>query len=347
MIRSLILALAAALVLAACAPLVQQAGRPDLGFSGPQLQDDALVSFDGARLGLTRWTPQGDAPWAVIVGLHGINDYANAFHLAAPFWARDGIATYALDQRGFGRSPQRGVWGGEALMTEDLRTLTALVRQRYPRAIIAVAGESMGGAVAIEAFASARPPPADRLVLLAPAVWGWSTQPLPYKTVLWVAAHVAPGAVIQPPAFVYRRVHATDNIDELRRMGRDPLMIWGARTDVLYGLVGLMERASRDLGHISTPVAYLAGAHDEIITATPTLTAAARLRPSDRSAYYPQGWHLLLVDRQAETVWRDVESFVRDPAAPFPSGAPPIPSVLTATPPSQAFTSMIVQEPLK
>jgi hypothetical protein len=33
----------------------------------------------------------------------------------------------------------------------------------------------------------------------------------------------------------------------------------------------------------------------------------------------------LLVDKQAETVWRDVESYLRDPVAPLPSGAPKIP----------------------
>ena len=124
---------------------------------------------------MTSWLPQTPdgaprEPWAVVIGVHGMNDYSNAFHLAAPYWAADGIATYAYDQRGFGRSPGRGVWGGDALMTEDLRTLTALVRQRYPRAIIAVAGVSLGGAVAIEAFASDRPPVADRLVLLSDGI---------------------------------------------------------------------------------------------------------------------------------------------------------------------------------
>ena len=76
-----------ALTLSGCAPmLVQQAGRPDLSFQGPRLEQQAMVSFDGARLGLTTWEAKGE-PWAVIVGVHGMNDYANAFHLAAPWWA--------------------------------------------------------------------------------------------------------------------------------------------------------------------------------------------------------------------------------------------------------------------
>jgi alpha-beta hydrolase superfamily lysophospholipase len=325
------LVLFAALMLSACAHMaVQQPARPPAAFEGPRLEEDAMISFDGARLGLTRWTSDGDQPWAVIVGLHGIDDYSNAFHLAAPYWARDGIATYALDQRGFGRSPQRGIWPGEALMTEDLRTLTALVRRRYPNALIAVAGVSMGGAVAIEAFASDRPPAADRLILLSPAVWGWSTQPLAYKSALWATAHVAPGAVLQPPAFVYRRIRASDNIAELRRMGRDPLMMFGARTDVLYGLVTLMEHASRDVGGLKVPTAYFAGVHDQIVTRRPMTAAAARLPPGDRSAYYPDGWHLLLIDLNAETVWKDVERFIRDPVAPLLSDAPPIPGASSA-----------------
>ena len=334
MTRLAILAIIALALTTGCAPVIQQASRPQVGFAGPRLEDHDFVAADGAHIAMTAWLPQAPdgssrEPWAVIVGVHGMHDSANAVHLAAPYWAADGIATYAYDQRGFGRSPGRGVWGGDALMTEDLRTLTALVRQRYPHAIIAVAGVSLGGAVAVEAFASDRPPAADRVVLLAPAVWGWSSQPIAYRTALWLTAHVAPASVIAPPRFVTRTIRASDNDDELRRMGRDRLMLWATRTDALYGLVNTMHRAWASVGGIRSPVLYLAGAHDQIIPESPMKQAARRLKPTDRSGYYPGGWHLLLVDRQAETVWRDVEGFVRDPAQPLPSGVPPIPGAPT------------------
>ena len=90
------------LALAACAPVTQRALAAPAGFGGPAFVGDRFVSFDGASLGLSTWAPEGE-PWAVIVGLHGMDDYANAFHMAAPFWAKQGIATYAYDQRGFGR----------------------------------------------------------------------------------------------------------------------------------------------------------------------------------------------------------------------------------------------------
>lgn len=323
-------AILAMLLLAACAPMqIQQAGQPPAGFQGPRLEDDVIVSFDGARLGLSRWDAQGPTR-AVVVALHGMNDYANAFHFAAPEWAKAGVATYAYDQRGFGRSPGRGIWGGQDLMVEDLRVAVALARTRHPGVPVVVAGESMGGAVAITAFSSDRPPAADRLVLMAPAVWGWSNQPLPYKTMLWIAARATPGKVYTPPRWVTDRVQPTDNREELIAMGRDPLMVWGARSDTLYGLVALMQRAYDNVGRISVPVLYAYGANDEIIPEEPAKKAARRLKATDRSAFYGKGWHLLSRDHQRQVVIEDILSFILDPAAPLPSAPPPIPGARTA-----------------
>ena len=327
--RALILTASAA-VLTACAPLRQ---KPDLagpGFDGPRIVEDGFVSFDGAKLGLMRWLPAGEPDW-VIVGLHGMNDYSNAFHLAADWWSGRGIATYALDIRGFGRSPGRGIWAPTRLMLDDLRALVAVVRQRHPTARIALAGVSMGGALAIAAMASDNPPPVDKLLLFAPAVWGWSNQPLPNRLSLWITAHTIGQWVVKPPDWLIRNITASDNIDELRRMGRDPLMIWGARSDAIYGLVGLMEKAWRSTGGIQVPTAWFYGARDQVIPREPTVEAIGRLRPGARTAYYARGYHLLLVDRQAQAVWSDAAAFLRDAPGPWPpSGAPAIPNTVKA-----------------
>lgn len=322
-------ALLSGLALAAWAPGATRAWAEPVG--APALAEDHMISFDGASLGLTTWAAESD-PWAVIVGLHGMDDYANAFHTAGPYWARQGIATYAYDQRGFGRSPHRGLWAGEAAMTEDLRTACALARRRHPKAILAVVGESMGGAVAIAAFASNRPPDADRLVLPSPAVWGFSQLPLTYSVSLWIAAHALPAYVAKPPAFVTNHIWASDNVRELIAMGRDPLMIWGSRFDTLYGLVALMENAWRAVDRLTVPALFMYGAHDQLIPPPAAISAAARLRPPGRTLYYEKGWHILLRDLQAEAVWRDAVAFIRDPTGPAPSGAPPIPKTVPEGP---------------
>lgn len=314
------------LLLGACSTMAVQApAQPPAGYRGPYIGGDVVASFDGALLGLTKWEAPGE-PWAVIVALHGMNDYANAFHLAAPYWAQNGVTTYAYDQRGFGRSPGRGIWAGEELMIEDLRTVTALARAKHPNALVVVAGESMGGAVAAAAFASDRPPPADRLVLLAPAVWGWRDQPLPNRTMLWLAANFTASRVYTPPRWLTSRVTPTDNREELIAMGRDPLMIWGARSDTLYGLVGVMDAGADSVGQVAVPTLYLYGANDQIIPKNAAFRAASTLKPHQRTAYYARGYHLLTRDRQGPVVWADILAFLRDKDAPLPSGAPPIPA---------------------
>ena len=312
------------LLLAACAPLKQHPLSPGPSFDGPRLETRDFVSFDGARLGMQHWDAAGE-PWAVVIGLHGMGDYSNTFHLAAEHWAGEGISTFAYDQRGFGRTPHRGVWPGVQLMDEDLRTFAALVRQRFPHAVIAVAGISMGGAVAIDALASDRPPTADRLVLLSPAVWGWSSQPVPYRVALWSIAHAFPGLVLTPPSFITSHIRASDNTAELIRMGRDPLLIWGARTDAVYGLMNLMQKGWSRTSSLSLPTLYAYGAKDQIIPKEAAFHAAATLPPGDRTAYYADGYHLLLTDLENPLVWDDVVAFLKDPKAPLPSGAPPIP----------------------
>ena len=310
---------------AACAPVVQRYGVPPAGFTGPALEAHAFLTADGVRLPMDVWAAEGE-PWAVLIALHGMNDYANAFATSAPWWASQGVTTYAYDQRGFGRAPARGVWGGTELMTGDLRAAVTLARARHPKATIGVLGHSMGGAVAVAAFASNRPPEADRLILAAPAVWGWSRQSLPNRLALWVSAHVAPSWKLVTPDWLARRIQASDNIEILRSMGRDRNMIFDTRVDAVYGLVDLMQAADKGVAKVKAPTLFLYGAKDQIIPKAAALHAARGLKPTDKSAYYAEGWHLLTRDLQGPVVWRDIAAFMKDAKAPLPSGAPPIPA---------------------
>jgi acylglycerol lipase len=93
--------------------------------SGPfshaaQIRDNALIARDGARLPIRVWRPTTGAPRAVVAALHGFNDYARAFEDAGHAFAKRGIITYAIDQRGFGRAPDFGLWAGTDAMINDL-----------------------------------------------------------------------------------------------------------------------------------------------------------------------------------------------------------------------------------
>ncbi|MFN0023668.1 MAG: alpha/beta fold hydrolase [Parvularculaceae bacterium] len=323
----------ALMLLAACVPTVQRAGSPLDTFAGPRFESAAerFISFDGAELGLTAWLPaNSEEPHAVVIALHGMNDYANTFYLAGPWFAEHGVPFYAYDARGFGRSPSRGVWPGERLMIEDLRTAVSVARRTHPHAKIVVLGDSMGAAASIATFGGPGAPEIDRLVLVAPAVWGWSTMPDQYALALWVGAHTFPWRAVQPPRGVVRTRTASDNQEALLQAGRAPYMIWSTRIDALYGLVGLMETASERAANLEGDVLYLYGAHDQIIPRNSAIATARRLPRTARTAFYENGWHWLLRDHQREVVYADILAFIEDSEAVLPSQAPPLLPIVQA-----------------
>lgn len=130
--------------LGACTPMKQAYRRAT---HQPYLTDEVLVAGDGHTLPMRHWQPEERAPEAIIIALHGFNDYSNAFAAPGEYLSRHGIAVYAYDQRGFGKTPQHGIWAGQENLTQDVEQMVRAVADLHPRIPIFLLGESMGGAV--------------------------------------------------------------------------------------------------------------------------------------------------------------------------------------------------------
>ncbi len=288
-------------------------------------ESNRMISFDGAELGLTVWETD-EPPEIVVVGVHGMNDYANAFHMAAPYWAERGVMTYAYDQRGFGRSYGRGEWPNEDDMREDLRTAVRLVKAEHPDTTLAVVGISMGGAMTMTAFGSGDPPEGvDRVVFSGPGLRGWGSIPAVQRVALWTSVRVRPGWVVRPPRFV--KIEPSDNIEMLQRLWTDPLGIRTNKIEQVHGVVTLMENAHKAAPDLpaDTPMLLTYGAKDIVIPKRGVRRTAKILPDHVRTAYYPEGYHMLLRDLQSEVVFEDVLTFLRDPDAPLPSNVDEVP----------------------
>lgn len=306
----------AILLLPACAAEFRPPGPP---VTAAALGHDHWRAADGAILPVRTWLPAGRVR-AVVLALHGMNDYSNAFAGPGQALAAKGIAVVAYDQRGFGRGPHPGYWSGTRAMAADLRTATALVAARFPGVPLYLLGESMGGAVVMVTVA-ARPPPAVKgIILAAPAVWARNSMTVFERAALWLAFEVAPGLELTGEGL---NIQASDNIPMLRRLSLDPLVIKATRVDAIEGLVELMDRAAAAAPDIRVPTLVLYGAHDQIIPpeAAQAMVAQLRKTASPCVAVYPQGWHMLLRDLDAATVIGDVAAWIADPARPLPSGA--------------------------
>lgn len=271
----------------------------------PTLAANALQAQDGALLGLQAWRAQN--PRAVILALHGMNDYANAFAMPGAWWAENAdITTYAIDQRGFGRSPERGRWVGGETLKADLRAALDAIGRTHPDLPVYVLGHSMGAAVVIAAQEDAALN-ADGLVLAAPGVWGGSALPLTHRLAANIAASLTPGKTLTGERAGRQ---STDNTEVLRAMSRDPLMIGATRLDAVLGVVRIMGEAYDGADKACADTLVLIGEKDEIIPLDAMEETAASLCGSVDLRRYENGWHLLFRDLEAKRVWRDVAGWI-------------------------------------
>jgi alpha-beta hydrolase superfamily lysophospholipase len=305
------------LLVTACAPIVKPAGPPH---DTARLGDEAATMADGTRLPLRSWLPSGKAV-AAVVAVHGFNDYSQAFEEPGKALAAQGIAVYAYDQRGFGAAPEHGFWPGEDTMVGDLDEVTRLVAERHPGRPIYLLGESMGGALVMVAMTRPDAPKVAGVILSAPAVWARSSMNIFERGALWFFSHTTPWLTLTGRGL---NIQASDNIEMLRRLGRDPLVIKETRVDAIHGLCDLMDDAQDAAARLETPALVLYGERDEVVPAEPTYRMMAKLPGAPGAqvkAVYAQGWHMLMRDLQAAVVIGDIAAWIRHPGEPLPSAA--------------------------
>ena len=299
--------------LMACAsPEVQDVSG---GTRSPELATSFAVMADGYQLPVTVWKAD-ESPQAIVLALHGFNDYRNAFSAPAHFLATNRITTYAYDQRGFGETTQRGLWPADDVLEADAAAMASLLCARHPDLPLFLLGESMGGAVVMTM--QRKVPCIKGIVLVGPAVWGWQTMPFWQRNILRFAAHVVPGKTLTGEGL---EITPSDNIEMLRALGRDPLVIKATRIDTMYGLTNLMEAALLSSSELATPTLILYGEKDEIIPPDPTCAMLNRLPDiaTTRLVLYPEGYHMLMRDLQAAVVLQDVVAWIHNLSASLPS----------------------------
>ena len=304
---SFIILAALILGLFACSPHLKPPGKV-IGCA--MLTNNAVLTSDGSALPLHIWPGEED-PKAVLLALHGFNDYGRFIKDAANFFSEHGVQVYSYDQRGFGRAPYHGFWPGKEALTSDLTTVARLLTKKHPGKPIYLLGTSMGGAVIMTAMAGDDPPSVTGTILIAPAVRGRSTMPFYHRWVLALAVRTLPWLKISSRGL---NIKASDNDEMLMALGRDPLIIKETRVDAIWGLVNLMDVALESSNRFDVRALILYGAKDQIILKKPTEIFLSRLPKSSKGLqiikHYEGGYHMLLRDLEGETVWWDILKWI-------------------------------------
>ncbi len=131
--------------------------------SGKQLLASAVYKHPTSRIAATplvklpfrSWLPKTEKPRLILFCIHGLGLSSKSFDDFGRRMAVSGIPTYALDVRGFGgwmKSPENAHVDFEACLSDVEQGLKTL-HQAYPGLPVFLVGESMGGAIAIQAAA--------------------------------------------------------------------------------------------------------------------------------------------------------------------------------------------------
>jgi len=124
----------------------------------------------GVRIVYDVWEPDDGDCRGVVVLCHGYAEYARRYDHVAQRFGESGLAVYALDLRGHGRSGGKRVFLRDiSEYTADFHTLVGIAAGEYPELKRVVLGHSMGGGV-VFAYGVEHPDDYAAMVLSGPAV---------------------------------------------------------------------------------------------------------------------------------------------------------------------------------
>jgi acylglycerol lipase len=201
----------------------------------------------------------------IVLLLHGYAEHSGLYEWVMERLAESGIAVYAPDHRGFGRSARPGALADlESLEAaiEDIARLLAVVRGALPSAPLFLLGHSMGGMMAL-LFALRRPEGLAGLVTSGAAVEiPEYISPLLLR-VSGLLSRLLPRLPVQP--FDHTLVSRDPQV--IRAMEEDPLYYKGklrARTGYQQ-LLGIRE-VTAGLSRLRLPLLLLHGGEDRTIS---------------------------------------------------------------------------------
>ncbi len=130
-------------------------------------------SFDGVggiRIVYDVWTPNTE-PLGVVILCHGFGEHARRYDHVAQRFGEGGLITYALDQRGHGRSGGKRVFlKNISEYTDDFHHLVGIATAAHPSSS-AWSSATAWAAVSCSPTASSIPDDYAAMVLSGPAVY--------------------------------------------------------------------------------------------------------------------------------------------------------------------------------
>ncbi|MBU6454793.1 MAG: alpha/beta fold hydrolase [Cyanobacteria bacterium REEB67] len=226
------------------------------------------------------WRDVSVTPWAVLLCIHGLSLHAKSYESFGRAMSHLGLPTYAMDVRGFGSwQNAQGVGRLDFADTfSDIKNSLLAIRRVNPGLPLVIVGESMGGAIALQATA-ANPDLIDGLICSVPSRRNNGQKTTNLKAALGLL--YSPNGEISVSDKVIKK--ATQDSTVADEWERDPMTRKSFTPRELLQFRNLMNtsRAKAELIN-KTPVLFLQGGSDKLIKPTGTVELFNHLKTPDK-----------------------------------------------------------------
>lgn len=268
-------------------------------------KEELLDGAGGLRIFQRSWRPQGGAR-AVIVLSHGFNSHSGYYVWAAEQLLASGLAVYALDYRGRGKSDgERYYVDRFSDYAGDLGLTVQLARSREPGLPLFILGHSAGGVVACNYVLDH---PQDIAGLICESFAYRVPAPDFALAVLKGLSHLAPHAhVLNLPKKEFSR-----DPKVVQALIDDPLLEHEVQpTRTVAEMVRADERLRRDFPLFKLPLLIIHGTKDAVTRPEGSQEFYAHAGSADKTLKLYEGYfHDPLNDIGKEAVMADIRAWI-------------------------------------
>jgi acylglycerol lipase len=267
--------------------------------------EETIDSTKGVRIFVRSWQPDSK-PRAVVVICHGVNSHSGQYSWAGEQLADSGLAVYALDLRGRGRSDgERFYVEDVADYVSDVAAAIRLAKSRHPGLAVFLLGHSAGGVVSsvyaldnqaelagfiCESFAFQVPAPGFALA----AIKGLS--------------HIAP----RLPVLKLKNEDFSRDPKAVETLNNDPLTAHEVQPAItVAALVRADERLREEFPRMTLPLLIMHGTDDKATVCHGSQFFYETAGSKDKTLKLYEGhYHDLLNDIGKEGVMADIKAWI-------------------------------------
>jgi len=268
------------------------------------MMPDLICSKDkGIRY--RRWKTDGVK--AALLLVHGMGAHSARWEFLAEFFAGKGYPSYAIELRGFGRTPDRprGHIDSFDAYYQDILALRDLIRIENPGRKVFILGESIGGLIAFmvaNSFAGQ--------LLISPAFANGMKYPLASYLTLAAFMLIRPKKTIEIP---FTSAMCTRDPAYRKVMDHNPDELRVASLRMLRNILFAQVEAKRAAKDIKVPALFLISGKDLLVDERAGRKVFDGLPLEDKTKIeYPDMLHALSIDLGREKVFADMLNWLEE-----------------------------------